>query len=32
MLEFLGSYMIASVFGGGLILASVIYFLFFRGS
>jgi hypothetical protein len=30
MLEFLGSYAIASFFGGGLILALIIYFVFFR--
>lgn len=32
MLAFLSSYFLASLFGGGFILATIIYFLFFRNS
>jgi hypothetical protein len=32
MLAFLGSYVIATFFGGGIFLALIIYFLLFRKS
>lgn len=32
MLAFLGSYALAKLFGGGIILALIIFFVFFRKS